>query len=166
VRADGRPAPMTDHHVPRSTARLAGIALSLPLAIVLAACGTSAGSSGLTAGPSAVAPPAVAIDTDALVADATLDGQPVRVDGFFLATGDTAVLCSVVLESYPPQCGGGTVRLVGEVPGDVLAALDSTDDPALDQATWGQVEVTGTYRASGADGLPTIDLLTIALAAP
>jgi hypothetical protein len=157
---------MIDHPLPRSTARPAGIALSLSLAIVLAACGAGGGSSAPTVGPSAVDPPAAAIDTDALVADPTLDGQPVRVDGFFLATGDTAVLCSIVLESYPPQCGGGTVRLVGEVPADVLAALDSTDDPTLDQATWGQVEVTGTYRASGADGQPTIELLTIAPAAP
>ena len=60
-----------------------------------------------------------------------LDGQPVRVNGFFLATGDTAVLCSVVLESYPPQCGGGTVRLAGEVPADVArrARLDRRPDP-------------------------------------
>lgn len=157
---------MTDHPTPRSTARLAGLALSLSLAIVLAACGASSGSSDSTVGPSAVDPPAAAIDTDALVADPTLDGQPVRVNGFFLATGPTAVLCSMILESYPPQCGGGTVRLVGEVPADVLAALDSTDDPTVDQTTWGQVEVTGTYRVSGADGEPTIDLRTIALAAP
>ena len=156
---------MTDHPMPRSTARLASIALSLSLAIVLAACGANGGSSAPTVGPSAADPPAAAIDTDALVADATLDGQPVRVSGFFLATGPTAVLCSVVLESYPPQCGGGTVRLVGEVPADVLAALDSTDDPTLAQATWGQVEVTGTYRVRGADGQPTIDLLTIEPAA-
>jgi len=165
VRADGRPAPMTDHPMLRTTTRLTAIVLSLSLAIVLAACGASGGSSAPTVGPSAVDPPAAAIDTDTLVADPTLDGQPVRVNGFFLATGDTAVLCSVVLESYPPQCGGGTVRLVGEVPADVLAALDSTDDPTLAQATWGQVEVTGTYRASGVDGGPTIDLLTIEPAA-
>jgi hypothetical protein len=129
-------------------------------AVLVVACGGTASSS-------ASAPPASvdlgpAIDTDTLIADASRDGQPVRVTGFFLATGDTAVLCSLTLESYPPQCGGATVRLTGEVPADVLAALDSTDDPTLAQATWGQVEVTGTYRASGPDGQPTIELTSIA----
>ena len=157
---------MTDPTKLRATAPVAGVVLALSLVVALAACAASTGSTAPTGGPSVIAPPVVAIDTDTLVADPTLDGQPVRVSGFFLATGDTAVLCSVVLESYPPQCGGGTVRLVGEVPGDVLAALDSTDDPTLAKATWGQVEVTGTYQASGADGGGTIALLTIAPVAP
>ena len=132
------------------------LTLSLLLVLSLAACGGAAASP-----PPASVDPGPAIDTDTLVADASRDGQPVRVTGFFLATGDTAVLCSLTLESYPPQCGGGTVRLTGEVPADVLAALDSTDDPTLAQATWGQVEVTGTYRASGPDGQPTLELTSI-----
>ena len=80
--------------------------------------------------------------------------------------GSGAQLCPIVLESYPPQCGGGTVRITGAVPADVLDALDSTTDPGLAQATWGQVEVTGTFRASGADGIPTIELASIRVVAP
>jgi hypothetical protein len=136
------------------------LTLALLIALSLAACGSATDPSPV---PSASADPGVAIDTDTLIADASRDGQPVRVSGFFLATGDTAVLCSLLLESYPPQCGGGTVRLTGEVPADVLAALDSTDDPTLAQVTWGQVVVTGIYRASGPDGQPTIELASIAL---
>ena len=62
--------------------------LGVSLAVVLAACGASGAS---PSGDPASAPPASvdpgpAIDTDTLVADATLDGQTVRVNGFFLAT--------------------------------------------------------------------------------
>ena len=143
-----------------------GPLLLLLLALSLAACG--AGSASPSGTPPSVAPdpPANAIGTDALLGDPSLDGQPVRVAGFFLAVGDTAQLCSVVLESYPPQCGGGTVRITGEVPADVLDALDSTNDPGLAQATWGQVEVTGTFRTGGAGGVPTIELASIRVVAP
>lgn len=147
--------------------RLAATGAALFLTLILAACGAAAASpSSAPPASDAPSPPATAIDTDALLGDASLDGQPVRVAGFFLATGGVANLCSVVLESYPPQCGGGTVRITGEVPADVLDALDSTTDPALAQATWGQVEVTGTFRASGAGEVPTIELASIRVVAP
>lgn len=143
------------------------LTLALALAVVVAACGTGAASPAAPSPPAtAPSPPATAIDTDALLGDASLDGRSVRVAGFFLATGDVASLCSVVLESYPPQCGGGTVRITGEVPADVIAALDRTNDPALAQATWGWVEVTGTLRAAGPSGAPTIELASIRVVAP
>ena len=45
--------------------------------------------------------------------------------------------------------------------------MDSTaNEPDLAQATWGFVDVTGTYRASGADGQPTIELGSIARVPP
>lgn len=151
----------------RPERRLAATGAVLLLTLILSACGSGTASpSGAPPASDAPSPPATAIDTDALLGDASLDGQPVRVAGFFLASGDVANLCSVVLESYPPQCGGGTVRITGQVPADVLDALDSTTDPALAQATWGQVEVTGTYRASGPAGVPTIDLTSIRVVAP
>ncbi len=143
-----------------------GLLLLLLLALILAACGAGSASPSGTPPSLAPNPPATAIDTDMLLGDASLDGQSVRVGGFFLAVGDTAQLCSVVLESYPPQCGGGTVRITGEVPADVLDALDSTNDPALAQATWGQVEVTGTFRSNGVGGSPTIELASIRVVAP
>ncbi len=145
------------------------------VAVVAAAC-TPAGTPS-AAGPSPSAPPATdpgasadlgpVIDPDALVADpAALDGQMVQVRGFFLARDGIAELCSVVLESYPPQCGGGTVRLTGEVPADILDALDRTTEPDLAQATWGYVVVTGTFRAAGAAGAPTLEISAIEIAAP
>lgn len=143
---------------------MSGLLLSLTL---ITACGGGGGAS--PSGPpasDAPSPPANAIDMDALLGDATLDGRPVRVAGFFLESGGVAQLCSVVLESYPPQCGGGTVRITGAVPADVLAALDKTNDPALAQATWGQVEVNGTFRSKGAGGVPTIELDSIHVVAP
>jgi hypothetical protein len=140
------------------------------VAMLLAACG-SAGTPSATppsspAGPSAApSAPATAIDTDALMAGAAAnDGKPVRVKGFLLAVDDVASLCSLVLESYPPQCGGGTVTVTGEIPADVVAGLDRTSEPGLAQAMWGWVEVTGTFDASGAT--PTIELSGISLAAP
>jgi hypothetical protein len=126
--------------------------------LILVACG-SAGTP--SASPSA---PAAAIDVDELVADAAaLDGQTVRVKGYVLATDAGATMCSLLLESYPPQCGGG-IGLTGAIPGDVVAGLDKTTEPDLAQAMWGTVEVVGTFDASG--GAPTIALTEIHLAAP
>jgi hypothetical protein len=142
------------------------------VAMLLAACGGASSPSataptspaGPSAAPSASAP-ATAIDTDALIAAAAAnDGKPVRVKGFLLAVDDVARMCALVLESYPPQCGGGTVSITGEIPADVVAGLDRTSDPGLAQAMWGWVEVTGTFDASGAT--PTIQLSGISLAAP
>jgi hypothetical protein len=41
------------------------------------------------------------------------------VVGFLHITADGTKLCSMILESYPPQCGGPSVDLVGLVPEDV-----------------------------------------------
>jgi hypothetical protein len=134
------------------------LAGSILVALILVACGSATTPS---AAPSA---PAAAIDVDTLVADAaTLDGQTVRVKGYVLATDAGATMCSLLLESYPPQCGGG-VGLIGEIPGDVVAGLDKTTEPDLAQAMWGWVEVVGTVDASS--GAPTVALTEIRLAAP
>ena len=137
------------------------------LSIMVTACaGPAAAPSGgptapATAGPSS--DPGPAIDVDALLAAAAAkDGQVVRVTGNFLADEGSAQLCAVLMESYPPQCGGG-VRLTGEVPGDTLALLDTTTEPDLKKMWWGYVTVTGTFRASGADGRPVIELGEISL---
>ena len=156
---------MTSRPRRRSSQPAVAVLLGLLVAGVAAACG---GGTNASAPPSVSAPPSApaAISLDDLVAAPPADGSTVTVNAFFLASGDQAQLCSVVLESFPPQCGGGTVRVTGEVPADVLDALESTDDPALAQATWGQVELTGTYTAAGADGQPTIEIQTIVPAPP
>ena len=142
---------------------LAGAAL---IAFLLAACGsaTSPPPSAPPALSPAPSPPAAAIDVDALVAGAAgLDGRPVRVKGFLLVTDAGASMCSLLLESYPPQCGGG-VQVTGEIPADVAAGLEKTTDPGLAQAMWGWVEAAGTFEAS--DGGGSIALSEIRLAAP
>jgi hypothetical protein len=141
---------------------LAGAVLS---AFLLAACGSASpppsAPTALSPAPSA---PAAAIDVDALVAGAPgLDGRPVRVKGFLLVTRAGASMCSLLLESYPPQCGGG-VQVTGEIPADVAVGLEKTTDPGLAQAMWGWVEVAGTFEAS--DGRGSIALSEIRLAAP
>jgi len=143
---------------------LAALWLVAILSLVFTACAGPAAaphSAPATSGPTS--DPGAAIDVDALLADAAAkDGQVVRVTGNFLADEGSAQLCAVLMESYPPQCGGG-VRLTGEVPGDTLAALDTTKEPDLKKMWWGYVTVTGTFRASGADGRPVIELGEISL---
>ena len=141
---------------------LAGAVLS---AFLLAACGSASpppsAPTALSPAPSA---PVAAIDVDALVAGAPgLDGRPVRVEGFLLVTRAGASMCSLLLESYPPQCGGG-VQVTGEIPADVAVGLEKTTDPGLAQAMWGWVEVAGTFEAS--DDRGSIALSEIRLAAP
>jgi len=154
---------MLVRHPRRPTAGLRLVALAL-LVLVLSACGARAASlpaAGPSSGPSS--DPGAAIDVGALLQDTSAkDGQVVRVTGNFLADPGSAQLCDVLMESYPPQCGGG-VRLTGEVPADALALLDTTKEPDLKKMWWGYVTVTGTFRASGANGQPVIELSEISL---
>jgi hypothetical protein len=109
------------------------------------------------------ADPGAAIDVQTLLGDAaTRDGQAVRVSGNFLADETTAQLCQVLMESYPPQCGGG-VRVTGPVPGETLARFTTTTEPGLKKMWWGSVTITGTFHATGADGKPSIELGEIIL---
>lgn len=134
----------------------------LVLAGLLMGCGGNAAPSG--SGPAVTAEPGNAVEVPALIADsAGTEGHAVRVSGFFLADGQTARLCEVSLESYPPQCGGRQVRIVGAVPQSVMSALSRTREPELAQATWGWVVVTGTFHATGASGEPTIELAEVIL---
>ena len=133
------------------------------LSLVLTACAGPAAtpSASPTSGPSS--DPGAAIDVDELLGTAAAkDGQVVRVTGNFLADEGSAELCAVLMESYPPQCGGG-VRLTGEVPADTLAALETTSEPDLKKMWWGYVTITGTFRAAGSDGRPVIELDEISL---
>ena len=154
-----------------SRRRMASTWLAASLTLLLAAC--SGVASSPSASPAPVAPsasppaasadPGAAIDVDALLANAAAqDGQTVRVTGNFLADAGSAQLCAVLMESYPPRCGGG-LRLTGAVPADTLAALDTTTEPDLKKMWWGYVTVTGTFRASGADGQPVIELGEVSL---
>lgn len=130
--------------------------------LVLAGCSPSGGAS---AAPATPAPSAATFDDPASLigAIADVDGSQVTVRGFLIATPDAAQLCGIVLESYPPQCGGPTLTLTGEVPQDVLDGLDTTTEPDLAAAWWGWVSVTGTVDA-GTGGMPSIAITSIELA--
>jgi hypothetical protein len=144
--------------------------LAALLALILVACGGAAGSPAPT---SPAAPPSDAPIDLPTTAPMTLpfedlagrlvdlDGQTVTVSGYLLITGDQAHMCGVLLESYPPQCGAVTVRVLGEVPTDVLDGLDTTTEPDLQKAWWGMVRVTGVVAADGGDGSPTITIESI-----
>ena len=147
-------------------------ALAAVIALALAACDVAYQTGTQLPAQQAPTPlvppdPGPPVAPDALVAAAAdRDGKTVHVKGFFLAADGKARLCSVVMESYPPQCGGGTVTLDGQVPAEVAAGLEKTSEPGLAQATWGWVDVIGTFEASGSDGTPTILVSEIRLAAP
>lgn len=131
-------------------------------AIVLTGCsGPGRAASDAPASPAPAPSVAVFDDPGALVAAvADVDGATVRVSGFLVATPDGAQLCGIVLESYPPQCGGPTLTVTGQVPQDVLDALDTTSEPDLARAWWGWVWVTGTV-AAGSGGTPSIAISSI-----
>jgi hypothetical protein len=147
---------------------LATISLAASLTLILAACSAAAVSPPASPAPSpssvpSASAPSAAIDVDALLADAIAkDGQTVRVTGNFLADAGQAQLCALLMESYPPQCGGG-LRLTGPVPADTLAALETTKEPNLKKMWWGYVTVTGTFRATGDDGRPTLEIADVEL---
>jgi hypothetical protein len=141
--------------------------LAAVLTLILVACGSAAGSPAPTsqAAPPSDAPidlptsaPSTLAFEDLAGSLADLDGQTVTVSGYLLITGDQARLCGVILESYPPQCGAVTVRVLGEVPADVLDGLDTTTEPDLQKAWWGTVKITGVVAADGGDGSPTITI--------
>ena len=116
--------------------RTLALVATLVVAVALAACGedddpvgdpatvTDTQASGLGAGP------AVSID-DAL---ASGSDEMLLVNGNLLAQGGEVRLCSALAESFPPQCGGASLHVVGlnlaEVDGLVTEAdVGWTDRP-------------------------------------
>jgi hypothetical protein len=74
---------------------------------------------------------------------------PAVVTGSLLANGDDVKLCGALAESFPPQCGGGSISVVG-------LDLDSLDGlTAEGDVTWSDlpIEVEGVL----ADGTLTVD---------
>jgi hypothetical protein len=88
---------------------------TLLVAAALAGCGDSdddapAGGGTTTGQTSGVAAgPGISID-DALASDSD---EPLLVTGNLLAQGDEIRLCSALAESFPPQCGGASLHVVG-----------------------------------------------------
>lgn len=142
-----------------------GALLAGLLTLVLVACAGAPASPAPTAVDLPTAAPPVTVSIDDLAGRLVdLDGQTVQTTGYILIRGGRDEFCGVLLESYPPQCGGPTFRLLGQMAADVLDGLDRTNDTDPIQAWWGLVTVTGRVDAVGADGAPTITIDTIELA--
>jgi hypothetical protein len=111
---------------------LAALTLAAAVALLAVACG------GGDAGPAATGPLTV---EQALASD---DGE-MTVRGFVVAPdGEPVRLCSALLESYPPQCGGGSLVVVG-LDLDGVPGITRADEPDLDHTAWtnDQVEIEG-----------------------
>lgn len=111
-------------------------ALLCVLAVVVTACGSDddGDDAGVTPDPGAAIAVADLVDGEAL--DAT-------VIGFVIWDTERARLCDLIMESYPPQCGGPSVEIANP---DVL-------DTTLDEASgvrWtpNAVELAGSYDGS------------------
>jgi hypothetical protein len=124
---------------------------ALLIAALLAGCGGD-GDSGAddssTSAPSQVsglgAGPGISIE-EALASDSE---QQILVNGNLLASGDDVRLCYALAESFPPQCGGPSLRVEGlkleEVDGLVTeGGVSWTDRP---------IQLLGTV----ADGVLTV----------
>jgi len=109
--------------------RLALLALVVP---ALAACGDGGHDGGLMS------------IQDALRAD----GRTVVVEGGIVAMdGGPVLLCSALMESYPPQCGEPALELWG-LDLDALELETSAGDPTVSPARWSgrPLRVRGTVQ--------------------
>ena len=81
-----------------------------------------------------------------------VEGSEVTVSGFLIADRDgTARLCSALLESFPPQCGGDRIELLEFD----ASAVPSTSSPQrqseIRTVRWtdSEITVTGIKRSAG-----------------
>jgi hypothetical protein len=73
---------------------------------------------------------------------AGIDG-PFLMSGFYLAAGDDARLCEALAESFPPQCGGASIRLD---PGDVPEGATTTTEG---EVTWSEEPISVEGQIDG-----------------
>jgi len=80
------------------------------------------------------------------------EGSEVTVSGFLIADRDGTVrLCSVLLESFPPQCGGDRIELLGfdaSVVPDTSSPQRQSDIRTV-RWTNDQITVTGIKESAG-----------------
>jgi hypothetical protein len=91
-----------------------------------------------------------------------------KASGFIFVDSTGSQLCDSMMESYPPQCGGQSVKLLDLNP-EAVVALISPDDPAVAPVSWtgyqagvegdpvesglSNVVLTDPVHRSGSDGL-------------
>lgn len=116
------------------------VALLLMLSLLFTACGSDSEAGG--------DPQDDPIDATTLRERASeLDGETVTVRSSYWSDGKRRYLSDIMMESYPPQIPvDQAVVLVGELPAEVLDALNHSD-PSFAQVTWGEIEITGRVQA-------------------
>lgn len=89
-------------------------------------------------------------------ADSGDDGD--EMTGFIVIDAAGSHLCSVLLESYPPQCGDVIVDLGDLIP-EAVVALQSPDDPTLAAVQWTDyvLGVTGSVEGDVMTGVTLTD---------
>jgi hypothetical protein len=95
------------------------------VAVALAGCGSDEGEPG-GAAPSATTP----------TTPTTPTGRETEFTGYLVESGEETRICDALAESYPPQCGGRSYRLVG---------FDARSVSGVEQANgvaWTQQQIT------------------------
>jgi hypothetical protein len=125
---------MARTRVPARTALVLG---AVAVALLAAACG--AGRSSAPGAASSEPPPHPGGVGAALAAP---DGSRVSVRGALFRDPDGVRLCDAIAESYPPQCGGPRIDVIG-LPA-VVPAMQHSDDGAV---SWVEsIELEGVVR--------------------
>lgn len=87
---------------------------------------SSGDSSGLVVGGGLSVEEALETDAEGTIA----------VQGFIVAEGGTALLCDLLAESFPPQCGGASLEVAN------LDSIDPDDLTTSQSVTWSDLPVT------------------------
>jgi len=96
------------------------------------------------AGPTA-APSSSAVGPGISIADALASGLdgPLLVNGFLVVQGDAVRLCEALAESFPPQCGGDSLRVGGlDLDLDAFEGLSTEQD-----TTWRRGRSSSSARS-------------------
>ena len=112
------------------------LAVATIASVIAAACGDDDG--GLDSGPISGVGPGISI-AEALASN--LDG-PLLVNGHLHVQNDQALLCELLAESFPPQCGGRSLTVEGL---DLTTMAGLTSEGPV---TWSDqpVQVLGTVE--------------------
>ena len=121
--------------------RLSRFATALfALSFVAGACGDDDGAGS----PALSSPATIGVD-DA----ADHDGEVVVLDGFLLAAPEAVHrLCSALAESYPPQCAGASVEIVGLDVFSITGTTTNDELPEGERTLWTDrpIRLTGTVE--------------------
>ena len=146
------------HGGPASPPALLVPAVLVLLVMSVAGCGTGTGGGPTTtAGSSTTSqggPGEVALTVEE--AGRRPDGDVVTVLGYLYMSEGAFHLCSTVLESYPPQCGGAALEVVGLRPDDVVGLTTTGGQGGSPDVGWSDYQylLRGTVRSGKLEVTP------------